>query len=93
MLTCNKLLDLNYEFRRGGCLGIDYEGWNVMLRIGHVGIEKEYVDEVLIGQEFSKYYCEYLGNKYTNKIIIASVDYLHPISGIDNKLRALYNFL
>ncbi|CDW83346.1 trehalose-6-phosohate synthase [Stylonychia lemnae] len=93
MLTCNKLLDLNYEFRRGGCLGIDYDGRNVMLRIGHVGIEKEYIDEVIIGQEFSKYYGELLKDKFKNKIVIAAVDYLHPISGIDNKLRALHNFL
>jgi hypothetical protein len=28
-----------------------------MVKIGHVGIEKEYIDEVLISQEFSKYYC------------------------------------
>lgn len=48
MVACNKLLDLNYEFRRGGYLGIDYEGRHVMLRIGHVGIEKEYIDEQII---------------------------------------------
>jgi hypothetical protein len=48
MISCNKLLDLNYEFKRGGSLGIDYEGRHVMVKIGHVGIEKEYIDEVLI---------------------------------------------
>ena len=48
MISCNKILDLNYEFKRGGSLGIDYEGRHVMVKIGHVGIEKEYIDEVLI---------------------------------------------
>lgn len=47
LTSCRKLLDLNYEFRRGGFLGVTYEGRNVILRIGHVGIEKEYIDEVL----------------------------------------------
>ena len=47
MTSCRKLLDLNYEFRRGGCLGIDVDGRYVSLRIGHVGIEKEYIDEVI----------------------------------------------
>lgn len=56
LVTINRLLDLNYEFRRGGCLGIEYEGRYVTLRIGHVGIEKEYIDEVLITQEFSRSY-------------------------------------
>eukprot|EP00347_Sterkiella_histriomuscorum_P019072 403343064 len=93
LLSVNKLLDLNYEFRRGGCLGIEYEGRYVMLRIGHVGIEKEYIDEVLMTQDFSKYYGELLNPQYDGKIIIASVDYLHPISGIKCKLRALQQFL
>ena len=31
--------------------------------------------------------------RLSKKIIIAAVDYLHPISGIQNKLRAFYNFL
>ena len=39
--TCKRFLELNYEFRRGGCLGIDVDGKRyVSLRIGHVGIEK-----------------------------------------------------
>jgi trehalose 6-phosphate synthase/phosphatase len=40
MTSCKKLLDLQYEFRRGGFLGVTYNGRHVMLRIGHVGIEK-----------------------------------------------------
>ncbi len=93
MLSCDKLLDLSYEFRRGGCLGIEYEGRYVMLRIGHVGIEKEYIDEVIISQEFTKYFSQLHTEEFEDKIVIAAVDYLHPISGIDNKLKAYYNFL
>jgi trehalose 6-phosphate synthase/phosphatase len=47
--SCKKLLDLNYEFRRGGILGIDVDGRRyVSLRIGHVGIEKECINEVIV---------------------------------------------
>lgn len=46
--SCKKLLDLNYEFRMGGSLGIDVDGRRyVSLRIGHVGIEKECVNEII----------------------------------------------
>lgn len=93
MVACTKLMKLNYEFRRGGSIGIDYEGRHVMLRIGHVGIEKEYIDEIIISQDFSRYYCSLQSEKLKGKTVIASVDYLHPISGIPNKLRAFYNFL
>lgn len=93
MTSCKKLLDLNYEFRRGGSLGLDYEGRHVTVRIGHVGIEKQNIDEVLTTQEFSKFYSSLQGGKLKNKILMASVDYMHPISGIQNKLRAFYNFL
>ena len=53
--SCKKLLDLNYEFRRGGSLGIDVDGSRyVSIRIGHVGIEKECINEVLTSQDFTK---------------------------------------
>jgi len=54
MTACRKLMDLQYEFKRGGSLGINYNGRHVMLKIGHVGIEKEYIDEVLTSPEFGK---------------------------------------
>lgn len=44
MTACRKLLETNYEFRRGGCLILNYNGRNTTLRIGHVGIEKQYID-------------------------------------------------
>lgn len=74
-------------------MGIDYEGRHVTVKICHVGIEKEYIDEVMISQEFSKYYGSFQSERLNKKILISAVDYLHPISGIQNKLRAFYNFL
>lgn len=93
MTSCLKLLDLNYEFRRGGCLGIDVDGRYVSIRIGHVGIEKEYIDEVITSQEFTKYFSSFHSQEFYKKIVIAAVDYMHPMSGITNKLRAFQNFL
>lgn len=87
---------MNYEFRRGGSLGIDVDGRRyVSLRICHVGIEKECVNEVITQPEFTRCF-QYLfsqDSQIANKILIAAVDYMHPMSGITNKLRAYYTFL
>lgn len=39
--TCRRVLGLNHEFKKGGFLGIECFGRNVMLRISHIGIEEE----------------------------------------------------
>lgn len=92
MTACRKLLETNYEFRRGGCLILNCNGRNTTLSIGHVGIEKQYIDEVLKSEEFTKCYGSLLSPCMSKKVLISSVDYMHPMSGIENKLRALYEF-
>lgn len=37
--SCHRLLGLNYEFRRGGYLGINFHGKNVMIRVSHISID------------------------------------------------------
>lgn len=94
--SCRKVLDLNYEFRRGGCLGIDIDSKRyVSLKICHVGIEKESINEVITSQEFTKCFAKYFSHDsdFYGKQLIASVDYFHPISGLTNKLRAFHDFL
>ena len=75
---------MNYEFRKGGCLGIDVDGRRyVSLKIGHVGIEKECINEVILTQDFSAHFTKFFAApiKPTTSLI-AAVDYLHPMSGI-----------
>jgi trehalose 6-phosphate synthase/phosphatase len=94
--SCKKLLDLNYEFRKGGSLGIDVDGRRyVSLRIGHVGIEKECINEVITSQDFTRCFNQLFSkeSKVKGKVFIAGVDYWHPMSGITNKFRAFYEFL
>jgi len=90
---CRKLMDLNYEFSRGGFLGVDFDDRLVMLRIGHMGIEKQYILEKLESQEFTKFYEPLQKRSLRSKFIIAGLDYMHPIYGILNKLKAYYQFL
>lgn len=91
MTASRRFLELNYEFRRGGSLGIDVDGRRyVSLRIGHVGIEKECINEVIRSSDFSNYFQKNFKDFDTRYKVIAAVDYMHPMSGVTNKLRALY---
>ena len=42
LMTCHRLLGLEYEFSRGGYLGINFHGKNIMVRVSHIGIEDSY---------------------------------------------------
>ncbi|KAF4042054.1 Glycosyltransferase family 20 [Phytophthora infestans] len=45
--ACKRFLGLSYQSRRGGNLGVDYRGRNVVITISHVGIETTLTREVL----------------------------------------------
>lgn len=47
LVTCKRLLGLEHSFRRGGTLGIDFGGRNVLVRIGHVNIMYENLQRAL----------------------------------------------
>lgn len=38
LVACKRLLGLEYSFRRGGLLAIDFGGRSVFVRIGHVHV-------------------------------------------------------
>ena len=42
LLTCHRLLGLEYEFSRGGYLCINFHGKNIMIRVSHIGIDDSY---------------------------------------------------
>jgi len=61
--SCRKVLEVNYESRRGGCLAIDVDGRRyASLKVFHVGIEKECINEVIISQEFTARFSDYFSH-------------------------------
>ena len=56
LMTCHRLLGLEYEFSRGGYLGINNHGKNVMVRVSHVGIDKSYFDHLFQSNKFKRYH-------------------------------------
>eukprot|EP00826_Nyctotherus_ovalis_P011523 TRINITY_DN12994_c0_g9_i1.p1 TRINITY_DN12994_c0_g9~~TRINITY_DN12994_c0_g9_i1.p1 ORF type:complete len:700 (-),score=260.92 TRINITY_DN12994_c0_g9_i1:224-2323(-) len=89
--VCRRLLGLNAESKRDG-LGIIYKGRDVLIRVGHVGISKEYTLSTIASKEFEQELGEFK-KLAKDRTVIASVDKLSPISGVKNKLIAFQNLL
>ena len=100
LMTCHRLLGLEYEFSRGGYLGINNHGKNVMVRVSHVGIDSAYFDHLFHTRQYQSYLSGIKKWLYDIRsqfdgppIIVSSIDSLHPITGIKNKLLSYYQFL
>lgn len=89
---CHRLLGLEAESRHRGMLGIIYKGRDVVIRVVHTGVSKQYTDELRATKE-CKRELEGIQRLANNRLIICSVDKLSPISGIKNKLLAYRNVL
>jgi len=90
--SCQRLLGLEAESRRGGMIGIIYKGRDVIIRVGHIGLSKDFTETSMKNKEFQSELAAFQ-KICRNKIVIASVDKLSPISGIKNKLMAFRDVL
>ena len=52
--TCHRLLGLDYEFRRGGYLGINFHGKSVMVRVSHIGVDEKFFEEIIKSSTYRK---------------------------------------
>mmetsp|Transcript_40690 Transcript_40690/g.39292 ORF Transcript_40690/g.39292 Transcript_40690/m.39292 type:complete len:167 (+) Transcript_40690:1053-1553(+) len=50
--SCHRLLGLEYEFRMGGYLCINFHGKNVVIRVSHVGVDQEFVEELMKSKKY-----------------------------------------
>lgn len=92
--TCERLLNLSVTLKKGGFMFIQYNSRNVLVKVNHIGINIQYVAENMERQEaieFKKRLQEEI--HYNKQILIGSVEKWHPISGVQNKLKAYYHFL
>ena len=87
LASCKRLLGIDHHFSRGGYLLLDYYGRNIMIRIGHLGIEPTVVQKTLESEEYFES-LEKLNTKYKDKIVLVAIDPLHRLSGIAMKLNA-----
>ncbi|CAH0485283.1 unnamed protein product [Peronospora farinosa] len=89
--ACKRFLGLTYQSRRGGNLGVDYRGRNVIITISHVGIETTLIREVIGNPEVQEA-ARKLREKHAGKLLIAGVDVCQRLSGIPLKMLAFEQF-
>ncbi|KAE9041883.1 Alpha,alpha-trehalose-phosphate synthase [UDP-forming] 5 [Phytophthora rubi] len=89
--ACKRFLGLTYQSRRGGNLGVDYRGRNVIITISHVGIETTLIREVIESPEVQEM-ARKLREKHAGKVLIAGVDVCQRLSGIPLKMLAFEQF-
>ncbi|OMJ88878.1 hypothetical protein SteCoe_9082 [Stentor coeruleus] len=87
LASCKRLLGIDHHFSRGGYLLLDYYGRNIMIRIGHLGIEPSVIQKVLESEEYSES-LDKLRQKYSEKSVLIAIDPLHRLSGVTMKLNA-----
>ncbi len=47
-------MGLDFEFRRGGNLGVDFHGKIVTVRVSSIGVEEEYIEELMRSKIYAK---------------------------------------
>ncbi|EER18482.1 trehalose-6-phosphate synthase, putative [Perkinsus marinus ATCC 50983] len=93
LTCCKRILGLDYHFKKGGFVSVDYLGREVALRVGHACIHYDYTmqkmqDPLVI--ERARALRTHYGD---NVIVYASVDRCDRLSGIGLKFRAWRLFL
>ena len=78
---------------RGGFIALEYNGRTVLLNIQHIGINQDQVQDMLKSPIHNNFKEQVLASIQYKKVIISSVDRLHPISGILPKLQGYQHFL
>jgi len=91
LTCCKRLLGLEYEFQKGGFLGVEYEGRHVILQVSTFGVSPPGVAARLAAMERGdvRVDVESLAAVYKRgATVIASVDYLDRLKGVAPKLLA-----
>lgn len=89
--ACKRFLGLSYQSRRGGNLGVDYRGRNVVITISHVGIETNAIRLAIADPEVQRA-AQALREKHAGKVLIGGVDVIQRLSGIPLKMLAFEQF-
>lgn len=88
---CGRMLGLDYKSKRG-CIGLDYHGRTVNVKILPVGIHMSHLESVMsLPSTVNK--VKELKDKYDGKIVLLGVDEMDMFKGINLKFLAMGEFL
>jgi trehalose 6-phosphate synthase/phosphatase len=92
LTCCRRILGLEFEFKRGGFIGIDHCSREVRVRVGHTCLQFEFTTSKILESPVILKTRE-LHAKYGNRFIFFGIDRLDRISGLRLKLLAYKTFL
>ena len=90
--ACRRVLGIQHQVVKGGYLKLNFLGRDIIISVGHVGIEIDYLQETLSTEEF-KNEQQKLSALVHDRVVIGSVDRFSPMAGILQKLEAFELFL
>eukprot|EP00968_Pinguiococcus_pyrenoidosus_P019693 scaffold2171_cov253-Pinguiococcus_pyrenoidosus.AAC.7 len=85
--ACKRILGLNYKSRKGGLMGVEYQGRVVMVVMSHVGIEPTTLDAALEDAKCIQTREELL-RAHPDRILISGYDPCERLQGVALKLLA-----
>jgi len=99
LTCCKRMLSLEYQFQKGGFLGVEYEGRQVMLQVCTFGISPAKVQARLRAPDFGHAVCPPRGPGDSGepslwevcsggRVVVAGLDYLDRLKGVAPKLLA-----
>lgn len=92
LTCCRRILGLEFEFKRGGFVGIDYCSREVRVRVGHKCLQFDFTMDQL-RQPAVVRESEALSKKYGERFVFLGIDRLDRLSGLRLKLLAYRLFL
>jgi trehalose 6-phosphate synthase/phosphatase len=92
LTCCRRVLGLEFEFKRGGFVGIDYCSREVRVRVGHKCLQFDFTMDQL-RQPVVIRKTDELMTKYGERFIYLGVDRMDRLSGLRLKFLAFQTFL
>jgi trehalose 6-phosphate synthase/phosphatase len=92
LTCCRRILGLEFEFKRGGFVGIDYCSREVRVRVGHKCLQFDFTMEQLRQAGVLRRSDE-LSAKYGERFIYLGIDRMDRLSGLGLKLLAFKHLL
>ncbi|EER16132.1 Trehalose-phosphatase, putative [Perkinsus marinus ATCC 50983] len=93
LTSCKRILGLDYHFKKGGFVSVDYLGREVALRVGHACMHYDYTMHKMQEPAVVERARALRAHYGDNVIVYASVDRCDRLSGIGLKFRAWRLFL
>ena len=92
LTCCRRILGLEFEFKRGGFIGVDYCSRDVRVRVGHTCLQFDYtmskIREPLVLSKTQE-----LAHRYGERFVFLGIDRCDTLSGLKLKFLAYKTFL